>query len=259
MPIVAIAGQHFDVDAVIFDKDGTLVAFEAIWGPRTALWLEELAELCDIPALQGALGRAIGFDPATGAILPDGPIAVASLADIYAIAASTLYQYGVEWHEGYPLATRVAARTLDLPPSAAEVQPRGEVAATLQRLHDAGVAIGVATNDERHLTQAALDALGISSLVRAMVCGDDPFLPKPDAAGLQWLAAELGTTAERMIMVGDSGTDMLAGRNAAVRACVGFAGGAGSRDTLARTADVVIELITQIEVGEAGDPSLRSE
>lgn len=248
MPTIVIAQRHFEVDAVIFDKDGTLVEFGEIWTPRTALWIDQLTSLVNLPGVKLHLSNAVGYDSRRDAIVPDGPIAVASLGDIFAIAASVLFQNGIDWHEGYPLAARVAARTLALPPTPDEILPRGDVAATLRSLQAGGLRLGVATNDERSLTEVALRALEVSDLVSTMVCGDDAFLPKPDPEGLQWLASELGTTPERLAMVGDSGTDMLAGRNAGVAVCIGVTGGAGKHETLARTADVVVDDIGAIRV-----------
>lgn len=248
MPVIAIADKQYDVDAVIFDKDGTLIDFAEVWGPRAALWARELTAMVDSPPLEQTLCRAIGYDPHTALIAPDSPLAVASLADLYAIAASTLFQHGIPWHEGYPLVSRVAARTLNLPISHTEVKPRGPVFDTLQALHQAGIALGIATNDDRAITEAAVEQLGITHLISAMVCGNDPFLPKPDPGGLRWLATQLDTATERMAIVGDTGVDMLAGRNAGLSACIGLSGGAGSPATLARTADLVIDDLSAIRI-----------
>jgi phosphoglycolate phosphatase len=81
-----------------------------------------------------------------------------------------------------------------------------------------------------------------------MACGDDALPPKPDPAGLHWLAGELGTVASRLLVVGDSANDMLAGRNAGVAGCIGILSGAGTRASLEQLADVVVDHVDALRI-----------
>lgn len=247
MPAILVANRRFDVDAVVFDKDGTLLAFGEVWAPRTARWVEAIGAQTS-PTLVDALCRAIGFDAKQRTFVPDGPMAIGSMNDIYALAAGVLFQDGYPWHEARALVVDAAKETIAAPPTDEEVRPRGDVAGTLRRLRQAGLKIGVATNDERALTQAMLEKIGVAGEVTAMVCGDDALPPKPDPAGLRRLANDLGTVPGRMAMVGDSAIDMVTGRQAGVAACIGVLGGAGARDNLAREADVLVNGVEEIEV-----------
>lgn len=248
MPTILAATQRFDVDVVVFDKDGTLVDFDRLWVPRLTRWLKALEAMTSLP-VAGDLARALGFDAHHATFVPDGPMAVASTNDIYALAAGVLFRHGYDWHEAHPLVISAAADSLAAPPFPDEIAPRGDVAAALRRLRRAGLHIAVATNDERGLTQAMLHEMGLADQVALMVCGDDPIPPKPDPAGLRWLAQELGTTPARLAMVGDSTSDMLAGRQAGA-ACIGILGGAGKREKLARAADVLLAEVAEIGIEE---------
>ncbi|MDT8304426.1 MAG: HAD family hydrolase [Anaerolineae bacterium] len=248
MALILAGSCRFDVDAVVFDKDGTLVDFATLWGARTVRWVETVAAAAGNPAIAPSLYRLIGFDPQTRQVQPDGPLAVASTADIYSLAAAVLFQHGYGWHEGRPLAERAAAATMAAPPAPEEIQPIGDVAGTFRRLRAAGIKLAIATNDDRALTEATLVQLGIGGDVAVMACGDDPLPAKPHPAALHWIARELETTAARLVMVGDSANDMLAGRNAGVAGCVGILGGAGRRESLEALADVLIDGIDGIVV-----------
>jgi len=248
LPVIIARKRRFDVDAVVFDKDGTLVDFDRLWGPRTVRWVESLTTMVDRPELVNALYRALGFDSQSGKFVLDGPMAVGSINDVYALAAGVLFQHGFDWHESWPLATLAAATTLTAPPADGEVQSRGDVAGALRRLRAGGVLLAVATNDERALTEAMLLQLGIAGDVTGMICGDDGLPPKPDPSGLRRLAVELGTIPARLAMVGDSANDMLTGRNAEVAACIGVRGGAGNAEILERYADVVVGGVGEIGV-----------
>ena len=248
MPLVSVANRTFDVDVIVFDKDGTLVDFDALWGPRTVRWVETLAEMASQPELGGLLYPLVGFDPVRQQVLPDGPLAIGTTADLYALAAAVLFQDGFGWHEGRPLAQRAAATTMAAAPQPAEIRPLGDVASTVRRLRRAGIQLAVATNDDRALTEATLQQLGIAGDIAVMACGDDALPPKPDPAGLHWLAGELGTVAGRLLVVGDSANDMLAGRNAGVAGCIGILSGAGTRASLEQLADVVVDHVDALRI-----------
>ncbi len=43
MSIVSIHQREFNVDCIVFDKDGTLIDFDAFQGLRTKRWFELMA------------------------------------------------------------------------------------------------------------------------------------------------------------------------------------------------------------------------
>jgi phosphoglycolate phosphatase len=69
------------IDALLFDKDGTLFDFRISWGRWAAGFLAGLARDQDHA---NRLGRAIGFDAATLGFAPDSPVIAATAADIAA-------------------------------------------------------------------------------------------------------------------------------------------------------------------------------
>jgi len=232
MPIIAAGDGRFEADAVVFDKDGTLVDFNHMWGPRVVRWIEALAAQSGCVACIARFYSVLGFDPETMQAVPEGPVATASTADIYALAAGVLFEHGLGWYRARPLVISSAETTIAAPPQPGEIQPLGDVRGAFRRLRSAGLPIAVHTNDDRELTQATLEQLGVAGDVAVMACGDDDLPPKPDPAGLRWIAAKLGTTPERLVFVGDSAADMLAARNAGSVA-IGLDGGSGSLEKLA--------------------------
>lgn len=247
MAIIAAGDGRFEADAVVFDKDGTLVDFNHLWGPRLVRWVEALAAESGCPACMAPLYKVLGFDAGAMQVVPDGPAATASTADIYALAAGVLFEHGLGWYRARPLAVSSAETTMAAPPQPAEIRPLGDVAGAFRRLRAAGLPIAVHTNDDRALTAAMLEQLGVAGEVAVMACGDDELPPKPDPAGLRWIAAELGTTPERLVFVGDSAIDMLTARNAGAGA-IGLAGGAGVQGSLAELASALIRSIDELRV-----------
>ncbi|HET9520177.1 MAG TPA: hypothetical protein VFO73_03940, partial [Candidatus Limnocylindrales bacterium] len=69
------------IDLVIFDKDGTLLDFGAMWGA----WALEFGRRLEAAARRPVAGdvfAAIGFDPASGRVQPNGTLAVATNSEM---------------------------------------------------------------------------------------------------------------------------------------------------------------------------------
>src|SRR5438128_12067092 len=83
-----------EIKAIVFDKDGTLIDFDAMWGD----WIVDLARHLEAAAyisIAPQLFRAVGFDPSSGAIAPGGPLAIATMTEIRALAGEVLRAAGL--------------------------------------------------------------------------------------------------------------------------------------------------------------------
>src|SRR6267154_2089239 len=88
--------------------------------------------------------------------------------------------------------------------------------AALDALAADGCIFAVCTNKLEWLSVRLLDALGLSHRFAA-ICGQDTFpMRKPDPQMLRLTIAKAGGSAGRAVMVGDSMTDVLTAKNAAV-------------------------------------------
>jgi phosphoglycolate phosphatase len=249
---ITVKDVTFDIDLIIFDKDGTLVDFHLLWGARTRHSVASLVHIVGGDDTLGqALLRALGYETAANKVIMDGPLAVASMAKLYTIAASVLFQYGYGWHEAERLIATHFVPRMSAPPTAELIQPRGDVARLFRQLKERDIQIVVVTSDERAGTETALSLLGVASYVTTLICGDGDFPEKPAPDAIRHLASSLGLDARRMIMVGDTVNDMLFGANGGVAGCIGVLDGAGDNDELARHADVVVDSLDQIQLEAA--------
>ncbi len=89
--------------------------------------------------------------------------------------------------------------------------------ATIVELHDAGYWLGVATGKSHAGLSRAMESTGMKSYFHATRTADQT-LSKPDPAMLFELMDELGTSAGRTLMVGDTTHDLLMAQNAKVDA-----------------------------------------
>lgn len=247
MARVSAETAHFDCDAIVFDKDGTLIELDYMWAGRAERWAAALRAAR--PRFStAALYRAIAYDRRRRRAVPDGPLAVASVATLAALAAGVLYRQEPGWHAAEHLAQQTAAEILAALPTADEVRPIGAVAQTLTQLAAAGIKLAVVTTDSRDATLVALDALGIAPLLGAVACGDDPGPRKPDPAVLTLVCGHLGVAPARTLIVGDSLADLLTGRRAGLVGSIGLAGEPDHVASLRPAADAVIAAVDQIVV-----------
>ena len=103
---------------------------------------------------------------------------------------------------------------------AEESRPFEGVEATLDILAEAGAALCVCTNKRTDLSLALLDALGMTRRFAAVVGADSAPAAKPDPRHLFAAIAAAGGHASRAVLVGDSISDVVAARAAAVPSIV---------------------------------------
>jgi phosphoglycolate phosphatase len=245
MALVHFGSVPFEASLVVFDKDGTLIDFDSMWGRLAVLWVQRLAASAGDEALASDLYRSFGYDPVEQRTDPQGPLAIATTAQIAAIAAGALYRHGIPWPDAEDR-VRLAFRTG--PGLASLIRPAGNVAANLQRLHHARVRVAVVTTDYRSDTEETLRLLGISDMVDSLVCGDDGMPGKPAPDMLLTACQSLGVPPQRTAVVGDTLGDLLMAERAGAGLRVAVLSGAGTRELLEAHADVVLQSIDEITV-----------
>ncbi len=196
------------IRAILFDKDGTLLDFDATWGPATASVLSTLAggdaacfaELADIG----------GFEPATLTFRPDSPIIGGDIPDFAPAWAARI---------GVPFDDAFVARVDDLFRAASLVSLTGyaDVSACLDRLAEAGFPIGLATNDSERTARAHLDKLGLLGRFAFVAGFDSGWGGKPGPGMVAAFAEAVGVPATAVCLVGDSPHDVEAARRAGAR------------------------------------------
>ncbi|MEM7115874.1 MAG: HAD family hydrolase [Chloroflexota bacterium] len=249
MAIVNVNGRSFDVDLIAFDKDGTLLDLHHMWGGLAHSWGTMLADAVAEPvAFQEALYQTLGYDPETKKVVANCPLAIASMDKLFNTVAIVLYQHGVGWVEAESLLRERLMPAFEQFPPAELVQPLGVVAPTIRALAASGIRIAVITTDSRQPALKALPVLEIANEVEILVCGDDPIPGKPLPDGLLHIGRETGVAPSRMLMVGDSKSDLMCGRAAGAAGCIGVRGGAGKTADLEKHGDAVVDSIAEIQL-----------
>lgn len=239
---------EFPARLVVFDKDGTLICFGALWRTWFAKMMDVVYEQVR-PTLEFRLGLAatLGYEPDDEEWDPAGPLTLASTAEVGQLVAGQIYRYlGKTWPEALIIVGEGERRAREMLLTE-PVEPVADVRALFLRLKAAGLAIAIATTDTRQPTEAALAQLGVTDLVDAMVCGDDGLPLKPAPAMALALCAKLGISPQQAAMVGDTVADMEMAQQAGMGLRVGVTSGANDANLLAPLADCVLGSIAEIE------------
>lgn len=227
------------IDLVIFDKDGTLFDFGAMWG-AWALELGRRLEVATRRPVAGDVFAAIGFDPAAGRIQPNGPLAIATNLELEERIAAVVRR----WCPSVAAARRAVETAWFEPDPVRTAVPLTDLARLFGAVRRSGRRIAIATTDDRAPTEATLRAFGVRDDVSALACGDDGVGRKPEPGMVIAICAALATPPVRTVVVGDTPADLRMGRAAGVGRTIGVLTGLGTRADLEPDADVVLESVT---------------
>lgn len=193
------------IQAVLFDKDGTLIDFADTWGPATNIVIGKLAGPDD--ALCDALAEAVGFDRANVSFDPASPLIAGAVEDFGPIWAALL---GVT--PGLEHDTRIDALYREA--SMGALAPIGDPAAMAEALTAMGLALGIATNDAEANARDHATSLGLADAMGFIAGWDSGFGAKPAPGQILAFAEHVGVAPAAVAMVGDSAHDMDAARAA---------------------------------------------
>ena len=229
------------IDLVVFDKDGTLVDFHAMWGG----WAADLGRRLDGATrrpISGDVFAAIGFDPSSGRVRPGTPLAIATMAEIREVIAAVVRR----WCPNVAAARRAVDGAWFIPDPVATARPLADLRVLFETVLDGGRQIAVATTDDRAPTEATLRAFGIREHVSAIACGDDGIGVKPDPRMLLAICEALRTPPGRTAMIGDTAADLTMGRDAGAGRVIGVLSGIDGVDRLAPLADLLLPSIADL-------------
>ncbi|MEM6657254.1 MAG: HAD family hydrolase [Pseudomonadota bacterium] len=221
------------IDAIVFDKDGTLFDFARTWGSFGRSILLRLTQNDGARAAQ--LGQVIGFDFDTQCYAQDSIVIAATAAEV----ADTLAPHVAD------IPRDALIELINAEAALAPQSPAVALVSFLEELRTAGIKLGVATNDSEHPALQHLESAGIREHFDFIAGYDSGHGFKPGPGQLLAFAAHVGVDPSRVAMVGDSLHDLQAGR-AAGMVTIGVLTGLAGADVLAPMADVVLPDIGHI-------------
>jgi phosphoglycolate phosphatase-like HAD superfamily hydrolase len=228
------------IELVVFDKDGTLIDFQSMWGGWVRTLAEDLTRSTGFE-VTGLLFDLLGVDRSTGLVHSHGLLAATPMARIREVVVDALASVGL----GQAAAEAAVGAAWRAPDPVELAHPLTDLAELFGALEERGITIAIATSDDREPTERTLAALGIGDRVAGLVCADDGLLVKPAPDGVLHLCAAVRIAPDQTAVVGDSPLDLAMGHAAGVQRVVGVLTGVGDRASLA-SADVVLESVADL-------------
>ena len=224
------------IKAILFDKDGTLLDFDATFAPATAKVLAELANGEEHRIRQ--LAAAVDFDLVSGTIKPGSVLVAGSLENICEELVPFMdnVDLSVALEKVDALYVKYTLETL---------APFDFLESSLTELSEMGLDLGVATNDSEAAAMAHLNQIGVTERFCFIVGFDSGHGEKPAPGMVAAFIEHLGLTPQEVMMVGDSPHDCKAGRSAGAVA-VGVTSGGATAEQLAPHADHVVGSIADL-------------
>ena len=229
-------------EAVIFDKDGTLVDFDAFWVSLSEVATRDvLQRLGQREELLWDVLEAFGVhcgETDINSVLCKGTYT--EMAEIFsAILEKNGYRISSDALE---ILLREAYNTH---------APEGEVKATGETLRQVLLTLkkskklAVITTDNEQITLLCLNKLGIADLFDKIYIDDGEMAAKPDPASALDFCRSFGIKKENVVVVGDTLTDVLFARNAGIR-MVGVAKSHKNRQILSEATETVIRDVSEL-------------
>ena len=222
MVTIRCAGATFSpIEAVIFDKDGTLAASED-YLRSLALRRSRLID-AQIPGVQEPLNLAFGVEGDT--LVADGLMAVGSRQENQIAAAAYVAETGRGWIEALQL-VQAAFTEADqfMHPKAPQTPLILGAIELLQALSQANLKVALLSSDVTEGVQEFIDHHQLGAYV-SVGLGVDGYLSKSDPNLLRTLLEKLGVAADRTLVIGDALSDVQVARQLGAAGCIGVSGG----------------------------------
>lgn len=205
-----------DIDAILFDMDGTLIETD---DANVTRWAQRLRRVTRSPEKAETFARRLVM----AAESPGNAVfALLDLVGLDTLVLRTLI--------------RLNGGT-GLPETIPPIAGVGETVRHLAGRYKLGV-VSTRTVQE---SEFYLEALGVQDCISVIAGRDTTWRIKPHPQPVKWAARQLGVDPTRCLMVGDTTVDMRAGIRAGAWAC-GVLCGFGERTELARAgADMILD------------------
>lgn len=225
------------IAGILFDKDGTLLDFDASWEPVNRQ--VSLVAAGGDAELADRLLAACGMDPISGHIVPDSLFAAGNTREI----AEGLIAAGAPFDP-----ETLVSLIDDLFAGAAEMSvPVTELRPLFARLRQRGLRLGIASSDNERSIRVTVRRFGIDDYVDFVAGYDSGHGAKPGPGMVLGFCAETGLAPHQVAVVGDSNHDLHMGRNAGAGLKVAVLSGTGSRQSLEEACDIILNDITELE------------
>lgn len=241
--------QTTKIRGVLFDKDGTLIDFNAIWMPLAFELASKFAAAGPAQSIRknrAALLKEIGVN-LDGSMSPSSIYASGTMRDIADALYSAAGRLQITLPDKAQFSEVIKENTNSyMAANGNRIRPIDGVACTLDALKQLGLFVGVSTSDSRTNTQLCLEEAGLLQYFDYIGCADTVSSPKPSGDLLMDFCCKFNIQPGEVAIVGDTLTDMEFAKQNNAGLAIGVLSGTCDENTLASRADVILDSVAEI-------------
>ena len=232
-----------NVEAIIFDKDGTLLDFDAFWVPFTLRAVGEvLFELGAKKELLDKILEELGVNDGTTDI--DGILCKGTYEQIGEVVCKVLLSNGLEFSSKEVGEAVISA--YNKKENGGEIKPTcQELSEVLEKLKKQSIRLAVVTTDNEEITKECLASLGVYEYFDKIYTDDGVLPTKPNPYCAEDFIRTYGLNRDKVLMVGDTVTDALFAGNAGIK-MIGIAKSKKNKELLGLHTDTVISSLSEL-------------
>lgn len=231
------------VRAVIFDKDGTVLDFDAFWLPVAVTATEVIMSklgVIDVPSAK--ILESMGVVDGIASI--KGSLCFGTYRDMAEDMNSVFKKYGYSFD--IDELTNLTVDAYHSSVSAGEIKPAcPNIEEVMQYLKSKDIKIVLVTSDGPAVTNECLRGLGIDKYFDIVFTDDGTHPNKPDPFMINKLCEDYGFEKDEVVMVGDTLSDMNFAINGGIRS-VGLAKSEENKAILKEKTDTVVPDISYL-------------
>ena len=238
-----------ELEAVLFDKDGTLVDLHFYWGEiirrrANAVIAHHKLEAAVFPRLCAAMGLSVDQQR----LLPEGPVGLVSREEVIQALHGALKDLGVATSPEIMAELFVRVHQDFQPDVERFVQLIPGAAAFVAALRKAGAKLAVVTSDTAANTRQTLRRFRLGECFDSIVGHETTPEPKISGVPARHALEELGGSGEKTVCIGDGPMDFLMAEKSGCRAAIGVATGQIPGAELARYTKYVTPSLADLTV-----------
>lgn len=232
-------------ELIIFDKDGTLICFHAMWVPWIIGYVERIEQFSEL-YLSSELYDKLGFCKKTKKVVP-GLLAEGTMKQINDAVLDVMKSYGISKEKSIKIVEKVSKVMKEEQKDNKFIKEVTNIQRLFNALKNDNIKIAICTSDSRKNTIHTLSFLGVTPFIDFIRCGDDiGSVPKPDPSNALKICSYLNVLPSKTIMVGDTLTDLKMAYLANLGGSVGVLTGVGNYSLLYPYSKMLVDDVSQI-------------